>query len=496
MLGLGRRTLRSGKEFSAFDLAVGLPLAPRQFFSVADCLRERLEAQQLTQIIDEPADVAQPPPSRASSPSSPPSPLSSAPPSPPAFSECATARTESAAVNKKGSKRRKKEKRKREMVDSSDPELKSTHREHRNAAKKNAIQTGVNARRLPHTKLGWIGKLRAQDGSESPDVGSPPSSSLPAIGMVSHSYTQEDVNRLSGTKGFLYVLWGGEVTIPLVDSSQREFTLLGGKPKDLVGWQKVTNGAAQMMCSRRSRGHFTADDSYHRRANSDTPYPSVSRGLSHGGGQQDFTPFKRPGELQNHPANIVITDEMLAHIFYQRIVGFANCLARVFALILFAFCQSQMSLLAAWDPKLRWPFEKSIFAACTFNFGPRVSTCSHLDFGNLAWGWCAITALGSFDADRGGHLILWDLKMVIRFPAGATILIPSAILRHSNVPVQAHETRYSFVQYSAGGLFRWVRNGFMTDEDFNRKATSSEKSARAAEAAGQWEEGVGMYEVL
>ena len=155
-----------------------------------------------------------------------------------------------------------------------------------------------------------------------------------------------------------------------------------------------------------------------------------------------------------------------------------------------------MARLAVKDPALRWPFERSIFAACTFNFGPRVSTCPHLDFGNLAWGWCAITALGSFDADRGGHLILWDLKMVIRFPAGATILIPSAILRHSNVPVQHHETRRSFVQYTAGGLFRWVRNGFMTDEDFDRVASEAEKLARAAEANRRWEEGVNMYDVL
>ncbi|KAJ7874057.1 hypothetical protein B0H14DRAFT_2229900, partial [Mycena olivaceomarginata] len=164
---------------------------------------------------------------------------------------------------------------------------------------------------------------------------------------------------------------------PIVDSSQRQFALLGGKPRDLVGWQKVTDGAAKMMSSQLSRGHFTTDDSYHRRANPDTPFPSVSRDLSHGGGQP------RPGELQNHPDNMTITDEMLAHIFYQRIVGFTNCLARTFAPLLAAFYRSQMALLAAWDSTLRWPFEESIFAACTFNFGPRVSTCPHLDFGNL-----------------------------------------------------------------------------------------------------------------
>ncbi|KAJ7025084.1 hypothetical protein C8F04DRAFT_896094, partial [Mycena alexandri] len=51
-------------------------------------------------------------------------------------------------------------------------------------------------------------------------------------------------------------------------------------------------------------------------------------------------------------------------------------------------------------------------------------------------------------------------KLVIRFPLGATILIPSAIVRHSNRPIRAHQKHFSFVQYTAGGLFRWIFNGF------------------------------------
>lgn len=161
--------------------------------------------------------------------------------------------------------------------------------------------------------------------------------------------------------------------------------------------------------------------------------------------------------------------------------------------MLFAFYLAQMTLLAEWDPLLQWPFLGSVFAACTFNFGPHAITVPHLDFGNLSWGWCAITALGWFDPDLGGHLILWDLKLVIRFPPGSTILIPSAIIRHSNVPVRAHERRYSFTQYTAGGLFRWIRNGFKTDEDFELTATRAEKAARATEAQTRWKEGVEMY---
>ncbi|KAJ7819281.1 hypothetical protein B0H14DRAFT_2372696 [Mycena olivaceomarginata] len=155
-----------------------------------------------------------------------------------------------------------------------------------------------------------------------------------------------------------------------------------------------------------------------------------------------------------------------------------------------------MALLAVWNPALKWLFVASVFAACTFNFGPQAITCSHLDFGNLAWGWCSITFLGWFDADRGGHLILWDPKLIIRFPPGATILIPSAIIWHSNILVQPHEKQFSFIQYTASRLFRWFHNRYMTDEDFLKKSTMESKEARDTEAETRWEEGVKMFSII
>ncbi|RDB28247.1 hypothetical protein Hypma_001551 [Hypsizygus marmoreus] len=105
----------------------------------------------------------------------------------------------------------------------------------------------------------------------------------------------------------------------------------------------------------------------------------------------------------------------------------------------------------------------------------------HTDHANLAWGWCAITALGDFDPDTGGHLILWDLGLVIQFPPGATILMPSVLLLHSNVEVKEGQTRYSFTQYSAGGLFRWVYNRFCTDKNLLEKATDQKKAKHERE---------------
>ena len=76
-----------------------------------------------------------------------------------------------------------------------------------------------------------------------------------------------------------------------------------------------------------------------------------------------------------------------------------------------------------------------------FNFGLRVVTKPHRDHFNLAYGWCSITALGKFDHMAGGHLVLPDLKLSIKFPAGSMVLIPSTALTHHNVPITFHETR-------------------------------------------------------
>jgi hypothetical protein len=116
-------------------------------------------------------------------------------------------------------------------------------------------------------------------------------------------------------------------------------------------------------------------------------------------------------------------------------------------------------------PDLKRPFSGSVFSCAAFNFGPSVWTFKHRDVCNLPFGWCAVQSLGPFDATKGAHLVLWDVKLVVEFPAGALILLPSATIAHSNVPVQDGDERISFTQFSAGGLFRFVDNGFRTQDE-------------------------------
>ncbi|KAK7015510.1 hypothetical protein VNI00_019108 [Paramarasmius palmivorus] len=142
---------------------------------------------------------------------------------------------------------------------------------------------------------------------------------------------------------------------------------------------------------------------------------------------------------------------------------------------------------------LHLPFSNSIFAAFTVNFGPETVCYPHRDLKNLAFGWCAITALGDYDWTKGGHLVLWDQKLLIEFPPGTTILIPSAILCHSNTAIAPGESRYSFTMYSAGGLFRWVEHGFVTEKIYQGTIARARSVAAGVE---RWASGLALFSTL
>lgn len=147
-------------------------------------------------------------------------------------------------------------------------------------------------------------------------------------------------------------------------------------------------------------------------------------------------------------------------------------------------------------PLLKRNFSRSVFPCATVNFGPHTCCYPHRDSNNLPFGLCSVTALGSYDHKLGGHLVLWDLKVVIEFPPGSTILIPSATLCHSNTPIQQDETRYSFTQYAAGGLFRWVEHGFQTEQARTKGWSKEQQKQDKLSGKLRWEEGVRMFSTL
>ncbi|KAF8961280.1 hypothetical protein BDZ97DRAFT_1760018 [Flammula alnicola] len=113
-------------------------------------------------------------------------------------------------------------------------------------------------------------------------------------------------------------------------------------------------------------------------------------------------------------------------------------------------------------PHLRRNFPNSVYFCAAFNFGPDVWTFKHRDIMDLPIAWCTIQAGGSFDPKKGGHFIIWELKLVIEFPPGSLILISSATFTHSNIPVAEGDWRVPFTQFAPGGLFRYVEYGYRT----------------------------------
>ena len=114
----------------------------------------------------------------------------------------------------------------------------------------------------------------------------------------------------------------------------------------------------------------------------------------------------------------------------------------------------------------------------------------------MPFGWCAVTALGPFDPKQGSLLVLWDLKLVIEFPPGSTILLPSVVIQHSNVAIQRDEEKYSFTQYTAGGLFRWVDHGFQKESEYWDSLSEDARIEEEEVMRRRWTIGLGMFSTL
>ncbi|KAF9470948.1 hypothetical protein BDN70DRAFT_820656 [Pholiota conissans] len=248
--------------------------------------------------------------------------------------------------------------------------------------------------------------------------------------------------------------------LPILDAFGRIIAVPAGRPND-KDWDVVRCGAAGAVDKCRKRCRFPKKSRVHRRGK----FPALNVGISYGGGQ------KKPGNLYHSAQNKEALSALIADKNITRIAKYANSAFATWAPNMYTYYEDHFEPLLEDDPTLHRNWPGSVWASFAVNFGPRTACQSHRDFANLPFGWCAITSLGDFDAKKGGHLVLWDLKLVIEFPPGSTILIPSSVITHSNVPVGRRKTRYSVTQFSAGGLFRWVDQGLQCTNNYMSKLT-------------------------
>ena len=112
------------------------------------------------------------------------------------------------------------------------------------------------------------------------------------------------------------------------------------------------------------------------------------------------------------------------------------------------------------NPDVHFPFRHSVYPACTMNCGPQTVSFLHSDGSDYPGFPGSIHPFGTFDPAQGGHLIVFELMIFIRFPSGSLSLLSSSGMRHGNTPIREWETRYSFTQYVSGELMKWIAYGF------------------------------------
>ncbi|KAJ7789587.1 hypothetical protein B0H14DRAFT_2397343, partial [Mycena olivaceomarginata] len=271
---------------------------------------------------------------------------------------------------------------------------------------------------------------------------------------------------------------------PLIDANGHIIAVLAGQPRN-DAYRLAVERAFRAISDAAVEARFPASMRKHRRG----LFAAMNVGLSYGKGQ--MTPCWLNNKEYTGIADSLLEDQTSGAWPASPMLRFALWAPR-----LYGYYRRMRRPAADASPPSPSPPSTTRFSSVPISILWRdVWTFKHRDILNLAFGWCAIQALGRFDATKGGHLILWDLGLVVEFPAGALILVPSATIAHSNVPVQEGETRTSFTQFSPGGIFRYVDNGFRTvnqlaEEDpaeYERLVDLKEK---------RWEMGLDLFSTL
>ncbi|KAL7278561.1 hypothetical protein ACG7TL_007560 [Trametes sanguinea] len=239
-------------------------------------------------------------------------------------------------------------------------------------------------------------------------LGGPAKPLVAATAYVGRRYEQRASDRSPVTKawllsqGFHHVPWDGRAPHLILDCQERVIGVLVGAPRDET-WPCVMSELCAALEVARSSLPAQGTAGEHRRGR----FAAIACGISYGGGQTEPRNRSHPQSHQDVAATL------LANRAVQRVAGFASSALQVYAPRIHSYYAETMDALLRHHSNLRRNFVNSVFASATFNLGPQTVAYTHTDHLNLPAGLCAITALGSFNADAGGHLVLWDLKLVV-----------------------------------------------------------------------------------
>ncbi|TCD64619.1 hypothetical protein EIP91_003853 [Steccherinum ochraceum] len=219
------------------------------------------------------------------------------------------------------------------------------------------------------------------------------------------------------------------------------------------------------------------------------PFGCANIGISH---NRNPTPgeFKIPHNNHNRKLFETFAESPAVQAIVKHIVV---CLDTWFPRLARLYTLNQRRV-AAKDSLVNAFFPGCPFAAASLNLAEQVIAISHLDNQNLVFGVCAIFALGCFNPQTSAQLVLEEPRLIIELGPGDLIFFPSATIHHWNMPMASHEKRKSFIMYSAGGLFRWVKQGHKTQAAGGGVAkTAAQRRKAAQEGAARWSAGWKMF---
>ncbi|KAJ7107311.1 hypothetical protein C8R43DRAFT_1140287 [Mycena crocata] len=324
------------------------------------------------------------------------------------------------------------------------------------------------AQEIGHRKAAIaVGRVTDVDAEYTPGVGL----QYDPGNMEPREYRLHEVRGPSSSYGLRYMDWYGRAAMPLVQKDGTVVGVLGGRPRGTHFNTEVVR-ATKILDEVVPQVRLSRDEE--RRGCTHSLTGGI--GLVH-----SDEPVAAPAGK-----SVVLDALVFAWLFSEpairKVAGYATCLFKFWAVNVHAFFDRALDRYEEYYDGSKRPLETGAFSAATFQLGSN-PIWPVLDY-DLAWGWCALIAFGNYNPHKGGHIILWDLNLLVRFPPGATILIPRALVRYSFVGVAAHETRHCLIQFTPQPVFSFAANGGMSDVNWARFATREEHAERAAERDG------------
>lgn len=267
--------------------------------------------------------------------------------------------------------------------------------------------------------------------------------------------------------GFEVDPWDGKKSKAIYDNKGKLLAVLAGQPED-PGYVKAAEEAHLLMMEQ-GEALRRVNNGKGKSKNRRGEYDSLGCGLTHGHGTRE------PVNLKVQENHRPLLGRLLADGNMQRLVGNASAVLNAWAPEFYCLVEETVKKVREKDSRMQKPFDRSVYPACHFNLGPDAWCYIHRDSMNVTTGYCAVQALGRYDPKKGGHLVLWDLKMAVEFPPGSTILIMSSLLFHSSLAVGPGEERSVVTQFCPEGLVRYVESGMKTDKELCEGKTPEEK---------------------